>query len=206
MFLLLWDSRRLVGLLVLNRPAGATGLYEPYFSTRWRRRTAVAAKVLFIVLMLILPFMEARARYRVLVTQPPARPFAAGVYDVVRFVVNRDTVPALLADSVRWKNVIFDNAGQGSVNTTDPVFWRRYGRGYFRFKADTVTRSVVVWKTSTALDSTFLFTMRYELPDSSRIRLWTALRNDSLYVELRRTARHFQLSERQFHWLSEYNR
>jgi hypothetical protein len=64
-----------------------------------------------------------------------------------------------------------------------------------------------VWKTSTIPgDSTFLFTMRYALPDSARIQFWTAISGDSLFVELARTNRHFQLTERQFHWLSEYNR
>jgi hypothetical protein len=63
-----------------------------------------------------------------------------------------------------------------------------------------------MWKTSPRLDSVPLFTMRYEMPDSATIRLWTRIRGDSVYAELVRTNRHFQLAERQFHWLSEYNR
>jgi hypothetical protein len=86
------------------------------------------------------------------------------------------------------------------------VFWYRYGRGYFRFKADTLTRTAVVWKTSTALDSTYLFDMRYEVPDTNTIKLWAVINKDSIYAELTRSNRHFQLAERQFHWLSEYNR
>ena len=66
---------------------------------------------------------------------------------------------------------------------------------------------VSVWKISTIpRDSTFLFTMRYEVPDSTAIRFHTKIREDSIHVELVRVPRHFQLSERQFHWLSEYNR
>jgi hypothetical protein len=38
------------------------------------------------------------------------------------------------------------------------------------------------------------------------IRLWGKIRNDSIYAELKRSNRHFQLAEKQFHWLSEYNR
>jgi hypothetical protein len=51
-----------------------------------------------------------------------------------------------------------------------------------------------------------VFTARYAMPDSSTVRLWAKLRDDSVYAELVRTDRHFQLAERQFHWLSEYNR
>jgi hypothetical protein len=51
-----------------------------------------------------------------------------------------------------------------------------------------------------------MFTLRYEVPDTSTIRLHTVIRGDSVHVELFRVPRHFQLAERQFHWLSEYNR
>ena len=141
-----------------------------------------------------------------MINQPAAAPFRAGIYDVKHFVVNGDTIPPLVTDSLRWRDVIFDNSSAGSVNTTDSVFWQRYHRGYFRYKPDTSKHTVVVWKTSTALDSTYLFSMRYELPDTNTVRFWTAIRNDSVFVELVRNKRHFQLAERQFHWLSEYNR
>jgi hypothetical protein len=48
--------------------------------------------------------------------------------------------------------------------------------------------------------------MRYEVPDTAVIRFHAKIRDDSIHVELARVARHFQLTERQFHWLSEYNR
>jgi hypothetical protein len=107
---------------------------------------------------------------------------------------------------MRWRDVIFDNAGQGSVGTTDTLFWQRYRRGYFRFRADTAKRTADIWRTSFALDSTWLFKMHYELPDTNTIRVWTRIRDDSLFVEMARVPRHFQLTERQFHWLSEWNR
>ena len=55
-------------------------------------------------------------------------------------------------------------------------------------------------------DSTFLFTMRYELPDTRTIRLHTVIRGNSVHMDLVRAPRYFQLTERQFHWVSEYNR
>ena len=40
------------------------------------------------------------------------------------------------------------------------------------------------------------------------VSVWfnAVIRGDSVQVDLVRVARHFQLTERQFHWLSEYNR
>jgi hypothetical protein len=129
------------------------------------------------------------------------------MYDVQRYIVNRDTIPLSSTDTLRWKDVIFDGPSAGSINTLDSTFQRRYHRGYFRFKPDPKTQMLAVWKTSTIpRDSTFLFNMRYEVPDSNTIRLHTVIRGDSVHVELARMARHFQLTERQFHWLSEYNR
>ncbi|MGH7471980.1 MAG: hypothetical protein ACRENP_28850, partial [Longimicrobiales bacterium] len=125
---------------------------------------------------------------------------------VKHYALNGKTMDPLLTDSMRWRDVIFDTNGSGSINTKDRVFWHRYGRGYFRFKADTAQRTAVVWKTSTALDSVYLFDMRYQVPDSNTIKLWALIHHDSVYAELVRSKRHFQLAERQFHWLSEYNR
>jgi hypothetical protein len=205
-FLLALDSRRLITLLVLNRPVSGTTAYEPIYTRPWQRWGSRLAKATLVVVILILPFRNAYGRWQALVHQPEARPFRSGVYDVTRFVVNGDTLPALVADSVRWRDVIFDNAVQGSIATSDTTFWQRYHRGYFRYKADTAAGTVAVWRTNTAFDSTFLFTMRYELPDTSTIRFWRTRPGDSLFVELARVPRHFQLAERQFHWLSEYNR
>ena len=203
--LLALDARRLFTFLVLNRAAPGTAAYEPHYARPWHRYAARGAKLAMVLLIAVLPVWESWTRYQSTAAQPGA-PFRPGVYDVRRYARNADTLPPLLADTMRWRDVIFDNAGQGSVNTADPVFWQRYRRGYFRYAADTARHTLAVWRTSTRLDSVPLFTMRYATPDSDTVRLWTAVRGDSVYAELVRTRRHFQLAERQFHWLSEYNR
>ena len=111
-----------------------------------------------------------------------------------------------MQDTARWRDVIIDNARQGSVGTTDTLFWQRYRRGYFRFRADTAARTLTIWRTSMRQDSTFVATARYALRDSTGAQLWMVLHGDSLAIELTRSPRHFQLAERQFHWISEYNR
>ena len=158
-------------------------------------------------MILVQPLQSSWERYQSLKVPPVPGPFQVGFYDVRHYVVNHDTIPAASADTLRWKDVIIDNLAAGSVNTRDGVFWQRYRRGYFRYKPDTTQRLLSVWKISTIpRDSTFLFTMRYEVPDSITVRFHTLIRTDSVHVEMVRVPRHFQLSERQFHWLSEYNR
>ena len=206
LFLLAFDAKRLVQFLVLNRPAPATRAWDWPYALRWQRWGSWAVKAFILYQILYQPFEDSRSRYMA-AKRPILGPIPVGVYDVRSFVVNRDTVPAASSDTLRWRDVIFDNNAAGSVNTRDQVFWQRYRRGYFRYAPDTASRTAAVWKISTIpRDSTFLFTMRYDVPDSNTVRLATVVRGDSIHVELVRTARHFQLAERQVHWLSEYNR
>ncbi|MEP6781829.1 MAG: hypothetical protein ABJC26_18155, partial [Gemmatimonadaceae bacterium] len=204
--LLAMDTPRLVSLLVLNKPVGSTALYEPPYADRRFRYARIALKVFMLYAILLTPMIRTWQRAGAANMQPTAVPLAAGVYDVRLFVRNRDTIPALNSDSLRWRDVIIDNSAQGSVGTTDTLFWQRYHRGYFRYKSDTAKRTIALWRTSTRFDSTAMFSARYELPDSNSARLWAMVGKDSLYVELVRLPRHFQLTERQFHWISEYNR
>jgi hypothetical protein len=137
---------------------------------------------------------------------PESKPIRSGLYDVTVFVKNGDTIPPLLYDTIRWRDIVFEKNGGGSVGTTDTMFWQRYRRGYFSSKVDTMKKEIVFSKFNPAFESFNLFTLQYEMPDSNSIILKGKIRNDSVYTVLHRSKRHFQLTEKQFHWLSEYNR
>lgn len=207
LFLLALDAPRLINFLVLNRATPPTTAYDLPFTKGWQQWGARAVKLFIVVQVLLMPMWSGWTRYQAATRAQPTGPFPVGVYQVQRFVVNGTEVPYTMGDSLRWKDVIFDNASAGSVGTRDPVFWQRYRRGYFRYAADTSRRVASVWKTSAIpRDSTFLFTMRYDVRDSLHVQLHTMIRGDSVHAELVRVPRHFQLAERQFHWISEYNR
>ena len=207
LFLLALDSKRLVGFLFLNRPAPNTTAYDPVYRQPWQRWASVGVKLFILWQILYGPLQSSWTRHQLAKKPPVPGPFATGVYDVRSYVLNRDTIPLTSTDSLRWRDVIIDSNAAGSVGSRDPVFWQRYRRGYFRYNADTASHTAAVWKTSTIPgDSTFLFTMRYEVPDSTTLRFIAPIRGDTVRVDLVRVPRHFQLAERQFHWLSEYNR
>lgn len=202
--LLLWDAPRLVNLLVLNRAAGGTTLYDPPSSSARSRVARLVLKVAYIGYFALWP-----TRFSMMTpagATSAARPLAAGVYDVTRFVLGRDTLAPSGADTVRWRDLIIDAPGQGSVGARDSLFRVRYGRGYFRFATDSAAQVMTLWHTTVTNDSIPMFTARYVLRDSTGASLHALVRGESLHVELARTNRHFQLAERQFHWLSEYNR
>ncbi|MFI5311832.1 MAG: hypothetical protein ACHQQ3_11390 [Gemmatimonadales bacterium] len=206
LFLLAMDYKRLISFFLLNQATPGTTAWAWNYTRPWQRWLSRVAKAYLVWLVLISPLQSSYARWLEAKKPTDGGPFRVGVYDVKRYVVNRDTIAVSSADTLRWKDVIFDTRRSGSVNTTDPMFWQRYRRGYFLYKPDTVAHTVAVWRSSFALDSTFLFNMKYEVPDTNTIQLRTLIHGDSLLVELARTNRHFQLTERQFHWLSEYNR
>ncbi len=204
-FLLAHDARRLFQFFILNKTAPSNTSYEITFSKTGMRVFRIVAKVAFIILAVGFTFYNSYSRYYENEKVSDVKPIKSGIYDVKLFVLNKkDTIPPLATDSLHWKDVVFDKGGQGSVNSTDTLFRQRYRRGYFAYQADTVKHTLGLKKFN--YDSTFLLTMRYELPDEKTIKLWTKLRDDSVYVELVRSKRHFQLTERQFHWLSESNR
>lgn len=207
LFLLAMDAPRLLNFLVLNRPVQGTPLYDQPLTLPWQVWGSRAVKVFFVFQLLYAPFVSSYEAFRAAQAPPKQGPFRTGVYTVTRYAVNGIAVPFAAADTMRWQDVIIDSERAGSIHTRDGLFQQRYGRGYFRYRADTVAHTAAVWKTSTIPgDSTFLFTMRYDVPDTSTIRLGAVIRGDSVTVELARTPRRFQLTERQFHWLSEYNR
>ncbi len=208
LFLLALDAPRLVNFLVLNRATPPTNAYTPNFTKPWQRWGSMAVKVYIVFQLLILPLSNGWTRYKTVNCSTGCRPAQGWCVRRAALCGERGRDPRQHRGHHSMEGSHHrQQCGGGSVNTLDGLFQQRYRRGYFRYKADTTARTATVWKTSTIPgDSTFLFTMRYEVPDTSSIRLHAVIRGDTVQVDLKRMARHFQLTERQFHWLSEYNR
>ncbi len=204
--LLAFDAPRLLGGLLHNRAMPPSMLYTPPDAGARGRIARRVLKAAVLIYVLVLPLLQSVERARAARAPVVAIPLSVGLYDVTHFVRNGDTLPALITDSLRWRDLVIDNARQGSVGSTDTAFWQRYRRGYFRYHADTTARTLTIWRTSMLQDSTYLFTARYAVRDSAHATLWTTVRGDSLSIGLARSPRHFPLAERQFHWISEYNR
>lgn len=198
LYLLANEYRRIACFFVLNKPAASCSVYDYPLTKKWMRITRIIIKIC-ILLLLCKSIYDTLHIYGPL--SKPHKDFKPGVYDVTRYVVNNDTLPPLSTDSIRWKDLIIDNGRGGSVNSSDTLFRRRYGRGYFNFEVDTAQPIIHFTKMGQPVLS-----LNYKLPDSNTIQLWGSRNNDSLFIELKKSARHFQLAERQFHWLSEANR
>lgn len=203
LFLLANESKRILCFFVLNRPAANCQLYHFRYTKKWMRITRWVLKAVFIVVAVVLPFKNYYDYYKSSKAPAAKQPVPNGVYTVMAFSINHDSLPLLPTDSLRWRDLIFED-GTGSMQTSDTAFRHRYNRAYFNYGLDSASQTLFFKKRYD--DSLPLVRFHFTMPDSSTIRLRGKQQQDSLYIELKRTQRHFQLAEKQFHWLSEYNR
>ncbi|MEO6255131.1 MAG: hypothetical protein ABIO79_17615, partial [Ferruginibacter sp.] len=137
LYLLANEWRRISCFFILNRPAATCSVYDYPLTKKWMRVTRIIIKIA-IVFLLSKSFYENLKYARESKLTRVHKDFKPGVYDVTRYVINKDTLPALITDTMRWKDLIIENNGMGSINTSDTMFRRRYGRGYFVFDVDTL--------------------------------------------------------------------
>jgi hypothetical protein len=196
---------RLINFFILNRVAEPDTFFKVEFRNKWMRWGRISAKLAFIVIAFAMQIDQSYEYYRSREAMAELKPIREGVYDVDLYVKNnKDTIPALVTDTLRWQEMIFQKGGGGSMKSADSVFSHRYGRAYFWYKPDTVKEVLEIRRFPG--DSIPLTAMKYQFPDERTILLRGKFKDDTLFVRLRRSKRHFQLTERQFHWLSEYNR
>lgn len=203
LFLAANQLSRIVSFL-FNKPVEPDNSYEIKLTAKWQIAGRWLWKVAFIILFIGFPINNAMSWLSAELNKKELKPIKAGVYEVKYFVRNNDTIPQLSTDTITWKDVIFDKGGLGSVNSRDTLFRQRYRRGYFTYRPDSLNRTISVRKN--AADTSSLFLMKFKQPDENTLVLRTKLRGDSVYIKLLRSKRHFQLAERQFHWISESNR
>lgn len=203
LFLLANEGQRLFNFFVLNRPAALCTLYFFTYPKKWMRITRIVLKLAFIALAIIMPFYNNYQFYQqTLHTGDKKQPVANGVYEVAVYNVNGHAMPLAITDTIRWQDVIFEN-GLGSAKTADTAFRQRYKRGYFAYEEDSTTHQL---NFKNPLTQNLIASFKYDASTPGGIKLWGLRHTDSLYIELKKTNRHFQLAERQFHWLSEANR
>jgi hypothetical protein len=203
LFLAAYDGKRLLNFFWLNQHVQPSALYEIVLEKRWQKISRIVLKVVFILLFVLMPLVQSWKMFKEVTRNSELKPIKAGIYNIETFVKNQDTI-TISDDKMIWKDFIFDKGGTGSINTMDTLFRQRYNRGYFVYEPDTISQTIKFKKQIS--DTTNLFVLNYKITDDSTLTLWGKLKSDSLYFKLNKNNRHFQLSERQFHWISEANR
>ena len=203
--LLAYEYRRLSSFLLFNSTTVPNNLYNVSFSKRWLRITRILLMCVFFWQLFIMNIYVQSSIYSERQNQIRTNPITPGIYDVPVFVVNGDTIPPVLTDSLRWQKVVFNDAiDNGYAIPYDTIFWKRIDRGFFAYTVDTIKREIQFMKSKNAASDLYpSFLMKYELPDSNTIRLSGLIRKDSVLAVLKNTHRHFILTDSKMQWLKE---
>lgn len=204
LFLVSGEWKRLSNFFLQNKIADASDLYDINLSKKWQKVGRWVFKIFFLLIAAVIPFFDYWKSFQELKKVVIQKPIEPGVYDIHLFVQNHDTLTVVNYDEAIWKDIIFDVNGMGSINSQDTIFRQRYRRGYFNYNVDTINHVIAFKKF--ASDTTSIFEMNYNVKSKDDLELWGKVRTDSVYVHVRKSNRHFQLAERQFHWISEANR
>lgn len=118
-----------------------------------------------------------------------------GLYEVTTFVVNRDTVPALLTDNSRWRNIFIERPDDIQISRMNKS---RYG---LYSKIDTVNNKIRLTEFN---DTTLVYTLDLEKTDSTLI-FSGIFRKDTIFCETKKLDKmDFRLTSRDFNWINEY--
>lgn len=211
-FLAAGDLRRLVNVLVLNRPAAPAAPSAPRFEGRWLRVAVTTVWLLFVGYTLVTQIQESREEYNLTYQAKANRPPLYGLYEVEAFTRNGRELPMPVTDATLWRKVASQNFGwrlRGggviSVQKMDNSI-TRYGAA-FDAGNSVVTlndRDPLAWAGSNADPEVLVGTLAWTRPDAEHLLLEGNLADGAVSIRLREidTSR-LLLFSRGFHWINE---
>ncbi|HWV68981.1 DoxX family protein [Chitinophaga sp.] len=214
--ILSFDLQRISRLLILQQPTAAA-TFKPVFegirkNGRWILKTAFL--LFFVVIYGVKTGVGAKTDpYQYPTTK--GLPAISGLYNVATFVVNGDTLAYSLTDSLRWRNVVFEEWNtvsiltnrQAPVDTNNRHLVKRdnaerlyeiegtSGRHYYSYAADTAQHLLTLENRHPGLSGQTL-SLRYSRPDKDHVILaGTTYSKDSIYVILEKVNKKYLLEE-----------
>lgn len=218
-FIFLHDARRIINLFSLGRPT-YPDTFKPVYTHAWQRRTRIILKAGFVIAFV---FIFGYKTYAVSKEGPYHYPAAAGlpgaqgIYDVSEFRRNGLLLPYAKQDTLRWQDVVFESWSTLSIRTAAKIKpWSSgieiihrddkerlfelsgsIGRHYYHYLIDSANNTLHL-ENKNPYYASDRFTLRYERPDSTTIRLsGVDSKGDTLNVVLHRLNKRYLLEEAQ---------
>jgi hypothetical protein len=215
-FLLAYDVPRLVNLLTLERPT-APSTFKIIFNGDLNTYRIILKTTYIFVFVFLYAFLVYRDYRNGIDKYPQTQGLkdAAGLYDVAEYRINNQVLPYSKTDSVRWRDVVFEEWNTLSVrslrkivlNKTNAEYvavsdaQRKYelegsgGRLYFAYEIDSASQTLSLSNRNEE-ESREPFTLHYQRPDSATIIL-SGLNEtrDSVHVVLRKVDKKYLLKE-----------
>lgn len=189
--LVLHDGKRLYRLLFLNSAVEPMVYPSLFNNEKWGKRFGILLLV-FAACLLYKGVSDSLSTAKEIGRYAPLVPLY-GIYKTDVFIRNRDTVPPLQTDSLRWKQLVIDGgawkqSGMIELNTDQKTF--------YNIKADTTNH---VLRIQSLADTANAYTFHFERPSEDQLFLEGKWRNDSIQVYLTRyDLQNFKLNSDRF--------
>ena len=195
LFLLVRDTQRLLNFFFRNLDAPPSNLTPHRFKASWKNITLTVIKYVLIIYTIGGTFfgaIQSAAQYGEGAKKPPLY----GIYKVESFILNKETLPPLTTDTVRWAKMTVSYAEGVQIKMMNDSV------KFFAFKPDTVKHKITAY---TYADTVHKFNLTYTVQKPDIIFLNGKWKKDSVDVKLRRLdPNKFKLVSRGFHWVNEY--
>jgi hypothetical protein len=193
-FLIFEDSRRLLNVFLLNRPAGAA-VYAPLINHPLWRKVFFGLQIVFSISLLYSSIVKGLDAERSSGHNTAPVPLY-GVYKTAYFIRNGDSIPPLETDSLRWKQLVIDG---GSWNQSGIVQFSTDKKVYYNVQADTVKQ---ILRMQSRSDTAQKYSLHYFMPDSDHILFKGLWEKDSIEVLMNKyDLNSFLLHKEKFKWI-----
>ena len=190
---LIWlDRKRILDFFIFNRPTDSKDLIKP-FTNKKLNLARVVLKIVFVSTILIDAYDSASNNIQRRDNSPI--PPIYGVYNIEQFIYNKDTIPPLTTDTIRWHKMIFDK----SRGRRMAIIMKMDGElVYYPLETDTLTQTLTLYASQ---DSTLRYEFSYNLEEEKSLDLKGTFSNDSIEIKT-----HFfdvnemNLRKQGFHW------
>ena len=189
------DIHRLIDFFFRNKAVPAVNI-QPKFYKRWVKITWSVVKILLIGSVLYSTSTGVWQGYTSYGDKAVLKIPMFGIYDITKFVKNKDTLPPLATDSLQWKQLNIVYANNAIIKMMNDSLER------YSFTPDTVQKTIDLFAYSNTL---YKSTLHYYNPDSTHLILTGRLKDDSVYIVMQKLdLNKLRLINRGFHWINEY--
>jgi len=192
-FLLAPEFRRLADFFFRNRAVGPS-TEPPLFSRRLASRIALAAQILFGILLVGMNAYSGRTAWYTLGGGGPKSPLY-GIWNVDELAIDGQLRAPLLIDYGRWRRAVFDSPSRMVFQRMDDSF-ARYGAS--------ITANANTIALTKGTDKNWKASFTFERPTKDRLILDGNMDGHQVHMQLRLVDRNqFLLVSRGFHWIQE---
>lgn len=186
---------RLIDFFFRNKAVPAINI-QPKFQQRWKKITWFTVKFLLIGIVVYTTITGVRKRYTAFGDEAIQKTPLFGIYNVTKFIRNKDTLLPLATDSLQWKQVNIMRSDFTIVKMMNDSL-RRYN-----FTPDIVKKTIDLFTNNGISDKS---TLNYYYPDSMHLILTGILKGDSVSIFMQKLdLNKLRLINRGFHWINEY--